>query len=96
MNLSKGLNNLLKPTYLNFILALCLIIILCLIYLKTNKLDLFDPTTPLTSNNYLTSFLNNYTNKIIQQNANIDILKNQEKTIQTLSQQVAKLINPST
>jgi len=98
MNLSKGLNNLLKPTYLNFILALCLIIILSLIYLKTNKLDLFDPTisTPFTSDNYLKSFINNYSNKIKQQNANLQILSTQEQTIQTLSQQVANLINPST
>jgi hypothetical protein len=42
MNFAKGLSNLFNPTYINFILALCLILILILIYLKTNKLELFD------------------------------------------------------
>ena len=108
MNFAKGLNNLFKPTYINFILTLCLIIILILIYLKSNKLDLFDTTdttststkplmsTKLTDNNYLTSFINNYINKIQQQNVYKKVLATQEQKIQKLSQQVSNLINPST
>ena len=112
MNFAKGLSNLLKPTYINLILAVCLIIILILIYLKTNKLDLFygadatdatDATTTkplistlLTGNNNLTSFINNYISKMQQQNDYKKVLAKQEKTIQTLSQQVSNLINPST
>ena len=112
MNFTKGLNNLFNPTYINFILALCLILILILIYLKTNKLELFydvdgtntittttNPllsTTILTGNNNLISFINNYINKIQQQNSYKKILATQENTIQTLSQQVSNLINSST
>lgn len=114
MNFTKGLSNLLKPTYINIILAVCLIIILILIYLKTNKLDLFygadgadgaDTSTTttkplistlLTGNNYLTSFINNYISKMQQQNDYKKVLAKQEQTIQTLSQQVSNLINPST
>ena len=117
MNFAKGLSNLFKPTYINIILAVCLIIILILIYLKTNKLDLFygadeadgaDGTdtstattkplisTLLTGNNYLTSFINNYISKKQQQNDYKKVLAKQEQTIQTLSQQVSNLINPST
>jgi hypothetical protein len=106
MNFTKGLSNLFKPTYINFILALCLIIILILIYLKTNNLDLFtEPNgyttkpilaTLLKGNDYLTSFINNYTNKILQQNTYKQVLATQEQTIQSLSQKVSKLINPST
>lgn len=111
MNFTKGLSNLFKPTYINIILAVCLIIILILIYLKTNKLDLFygaDGTdtstattkplisTLLTGNNYLTSFINNYISKMQQQNDYNKVLAKQEQTIQTLSQQVSNLINPST
>lgn len=101
MNFTKGINNLFSLTYINFILALCLIIILILIYFRTKKLDLFDPTvggdisSQLSSNNYLTSFIKNYINKNQQQNANMEILAKQEKTIQTLSQKVINLINPS-
>ena len=116
MNFAKGLSNLFNPTYINFILAVCLIIILILIYLKTNKLELFDGTdttdgtantantattkplisTILTGNNYLTSFINNYINKMQQQNGYKTVLAKQEQTIQTLSQQVTNLINSST
>jgi uncharacterized protein YpmS len=112
MNFTKGLSNLFKPTYINLILAVCLIIILILIYLKTNKLDLFTGvdgangadtattkpliSTLLTGNNYLTSFINNYISKMQQQNDYKKVLAQQEKTIQTLSQQVSNLINPST
>lgn len=108
MNFTKGLNNLFKMTYINFIIAFCLIIILILIYLKMNKLDLFTDTssnttttkpfisTILKDNNYLTSFINNYKNKIQEQNNYKKILATQAQTIQTLSQQVSNLINPST
>ena len=111
MNFTKGLSNLFKPTYINIILAVCLIIILILIYLKTNKLDLFNGadgadtsttttkpliSTLLTGNNYLTSFINNYISKMQQQNDYKKVLAKQEQTIQTLSQQVSNLINPST
>jgi hypothetical protein len=114
MNFTKGLSNLFKPTYINLILAVCLIIILILIYLKTNKLDLFTGvdgangtdtitattkpliSTLLTGNNYLTSFINNYISKMQQQNDYKKVLAKQEQTIQTLSQQVSNLINPST
>jgi uncharacterized protein YpmS len=76
--------------------------------MKTNKLDLFtdaDSTeattkplisTTLTDNNYLTSFINNYINKIQQQNVYKKVLATQEQTIKTLSQQVSNLINSST
>jgi hypothetical protein len=47
---SKGFNNILSPTLLNLLILLSLIIILALVYLNTNKLELFDcitnPTDP--------------------------------------------------
>ena len=89
MNFTKGLKNLFTPSIINFILATCLIIILILIYLKTNKLDLF------TDGDYLTTFINNYINKTTQKNAYMQILNQQEQKIQLLTQKVSKLINPS-
>lgn len=88
----------------NFILALCLIIILILIYLRTKTLDLFGEPTPsntpsinlLTNNDYLSTFINKYIKNIQQKNSYMKKLERQQKTIATLSQQVSNLINPST
>jgi hypothetical protein len=109
MNISKGLKNLFAPTIINVIIVLCLIMILLLIYLKAKKIDLFDPMDPLnpynvskptlsslTSNDYLTTFINNYVNKIQQQSNYMKVLATQEQTIQNLSQKVSNIINPST
>jgi hypothetical protein len=100
MNFIKGLNNLLKPTTVNFILALCIIIILVLIYLRNRTIDLFEPPTNtqsiLTSNDYLALFINKYINKIQQNNNYIKTMATQEQKIQELSAKVSNAINPST
>jgi hypothetical protein len=100
MNISKGLKNLFTPNIINIIIAICLIIILFLVYIKTNNIDLFDPTdnsyTALTNNDYLTSFINKYVNNIKQQNNYMKVLATQEQTIQNLSDKVSDIINPST
>ena len=109
MAISKGIDNLFKPSIINFILALCLIIILILIFMKTKTLDLFyNPITPeyepqytpninlLTNNDFLSTFINKYIKNIQQQNSYMKKLEQQQNTIDNLSQQVANLINPST
>ena len=109
MSLSKGFNNLFKPTIINFILAGCIIIILVLIFIRYGKIDLFtDNTIPLTTNtiptsqltlisgnDYLTTFINKYINNIQQQNTYIQQLAKQQQTINNLTQQVEKLVNTS-
>jgi hypothetical protein len=95
MNLSKGLKHLFTPTIINVIIAICLIIILILIYLKTNKLELFG-ATDLTNNDFLSTFINKYVNKIKSQNNYMKVLATQEQTIKNLTTNVSKLINSST
>jgi hypothetical protein len=104
MNISKGLRNLFASTINNIIIALCLIIILILVYLKTKKIDLFGiddptegrPTSSLNNNDYLSTFINKYVNKIQQQNNYKTVLATQQQTIQNLTQKVSNLINPPT
>lgn len=105
INFSKALHNLFKPTILNFILALCIIIILILIYLKNKKIDLFgqndtlDPTNTnllLAGDDYLSSFITKYINNIQQKNKYMKTLATQQQTIQNLTEQVTNIINPST
>jgi len=95
MNLSKGLKHLFTPTIINVIITICLIIILILIYLKTNKLELFG-ATDLTNNDFLSTFINKYVNKIKSQNNYMKVLATQEQTIKNLTTNVSKLINSST
>jgi len=84
MNISKGLKNLFTPTIFNVIIAICLIIILILVYLKTKKIDLFN-----------TTFINKYVNNIQQKSNYAKVLATQEQTIQNLSKDVSDLINTS-
>ena len=42
MNLTKGFQNLFSPTLANFLIALSLVIIVILVYIKTKKIDLFN------------------------------------------------------
>jgi hypothetical protein len=101
MNISKGLKNLFTPTIFNVIIAICLIIILILVYLKTKKIDLFNPTTGILlqqeSGNidFVTTFINKYVNNIQQKSNYAKVLATQEQTIQNLSKDVSDLINTS-
>jgi Na+/H+ antiporter NhaC len=115
MSVIKGLYNLFKPSVINFILVVCIILILILIYLKYNTIDLFSIptntntttiTNPITnttlkynilsSDDYLTSFINKYINNIQQQNSYMKTLATQQQVISNLSEQVSQLINTST
>jgi hypothetical protein len=96
MNISKGFKNLFTPTIINIIIAICLFIIIVLIYLKTKKIDLFSPDIALTNNDFLSTFISKYVNNIQQQSNYMKTLATQQQTIQNLTQKVSGLINPST
>lgn len=79
MNLTKGFQNLFSPTLANFLIALSLVIIVILVYIKTKKIDLFDADADL-----LQSIINKYQTKQIQTNKFLISLATQEQTIQNL------------
>ena len=79
MNLTKGFQNLFSPTLANFLIALSLVIIVILVYIKTKKIDLFDVDADL-----LQSIINKYQAKQIQTNKFLISLATQEQTIQKL------------
>ena len=84
----QGLNNLFSPTIINLLVMLCLIIIVGITYLQTNKIELFEGS-------YINSFINRYIQKYANKSAQQKILDSQEQRIQTLSQQVSDTINPT-
>ena len=102
----KGFNNILSPTLLNLFIVLSLIIILFLVYMKYKKIELFDYTTQpqvtqvtqtpivtIGNNGYIKNLLNSYTTNIKNKVAYQNQLNIQEKTIQTLAQQVNDTLN---
>ena len=107
---TKGINNIFSSTLINLFILLSLIIILAIIYLKNNKIDLFgcpDPsdstcttignpiTTKYIDNGYIQKMINTYNKKIVDKTKYQDILNIQEKTIQTLAQQINDTLNPN-
>jgi uncharacterized protein YoxC len=110
MNFLNRLSNSFKPSLINIIVVICLILIILLVYIKTKQIDLFyiipettntqtiitNPVlTALTGTDFLTTFINKYINNVQQQNKYANTLATQELKIQNLSQQVTNLINPS-
>jgi len=107
---TKELNNIFSSSLINLFILLSLIIILALIYLKNNKIDLFlcpdssDPTcttigNPITTKyidiGYIQKMINTYKKKISDKSEYQDRLNIQEKTIQTLAQQINDTLNPN-
>lgn len=101
---SKKMSNLLSST--NIIVALSLVAILLLVYLKNKNFELFDEsditttTIPLLNNDIIqNSSLVNFINRFIvnknQQNVYVSALATRQNQINNLSEQVINLINPS-
>jgi len=90
---NQGLNNLFSPTIINLLVVLCLIIIVAITYLQTNKIDLFDPTPSKAS--YINSYINRYIKKIANKSEQQKILDSQEQRILALTQQVSDTLNPT-
>jgi hypothetical protein len=96
-----------KISVTNIIICICLLVILLLVYLKTNKFELFDPTTPalpanpellnnnVINNTTLVNFINTFITKKVKQNEYSDILNNRQQIINSYSDRVLNLINPS-
>lgn len=90
----------------NVIISVSLLVILLLVYLKTSKFELFEPTTPnptlgllnndIINNSALVNFINGYIAKKKLQNTYSNILANRQVAINTYANQVTDLINPST
>lgn len=78
---------------------LCLIIIVAITYLQTNKIDLFDPTLTIPPSpskaSYINSFINRYIQKITNKSEQQKILDSQEQRILALTQQVSDTLNPT-
>jgi hypothetical protein len=108
MHLQKGFNNIISPSVFNLVILIILVLILLLVYIKTNKFELFSTTDPnpttlptntsikqIISNSPLTNFINQYINKVNQKNQFSTILNNRQPKINSLSNSVLSLINPS-
>ena len=102
---AQGFNNILSPTLLNLFIALSLLIILSLSYLKYNKIELYvDPTTTrsITNDTTKNNFDNDtgYISSIVQKYMKSKQLKNnlqsqlvlREKQIEDISYQLNELI----
>lgn len=85
------------------VVASALVLIVVLVYLKTSKFELFYNTTsyqtiPLitgTNNNDILDFINKYIHKQNQQSKYQNLLLTQQGIINSYSNQVSSLINPS-
>ena len=107
MNISKKLNNL-----CTLVIILILLLILMLVYLKTNRFELFDdiPTTTMATtttvgitpdiseihNSPLLNFINTYKKQMALKNEFTSTLVERQDTINSLTNKVTNLINPST
>ena len=100
---SKGFNTILSPNLINLFIALSLLIIMTLIYLKYKKIELYDnPTTTSfnidqynldTDTVYMQNIIDNYIKSIQLKNNLQVILNSRENTIQDLSKEINKLIS---
>ena len=79
MNLIKGFQNIFTPTLTNLLIALSLVIIVILVYIKTKKIDLF-----ISDSDYLQSIITKIENNQKQKNKFSASLATQEQKIQNL------------
>lgn len=82
MNLTKGFQNLFSPTLINLLIAISLLIIVILVYVKNKKIDLFD-----ADSDYLQSIIDQINKNKIQTNNFAISLATQEQRIQDLQNQ---------
>ena len=85
MNLSKGFKNIFSPTLINLFIALTLIIIIILIYLKNKNIDLF-------TDDYLDSIINKIKTNQEQKIQFATRLATQEQTILNLQNSVSNIL----
>ena len=100
---SKGFNTILSPTLINLFIAISLLIILALIYLKYKKIELYEnqSTTSFdededildTDTGYMSSIINNYIKSFKLKNDLQEILNSRQTKIQDLSFQINQLIS---
>jgi hypothetical protein len=84
-------------------MILSLVLILALVYLKTDKFELFDvtlpivntPTTAIQEQSGLLNFIKEYSNRKNQQNDYQKQLVNRQQIINCYSSKVANLLNQS-
>ena len=88
MNLVKGFKNIFSPSLTNLLIALSLIIIVILVYIKNKTIDLFDENS-----DYLQLIINKYQDKQLQRNNFAITLATQEQTIKNLQTQVSNVLS---
>ena len=88
MNFKKGFSNIFSSSITNLLIALSLVIIVTLVYIKNKTIDLFDANF-----DYLQSIVNKYIAKQVQKNEFAIRLATQEQTIQTLQAQANNLFS---
>jgi hypothetical protein len=100
---SQGFNNILSPSLINLFIALSLLIIIALIYLKYNKIELYidnysvtaDYINQMNLNNntgYMSSIIDNYIKSKKDNNKFKEILNDRQKNIQDISYKINELI----
>jgi hypothetical protein len=100
---SQGFNNILSPSLINLFIALSLLIIIALIYLKYNKIELYidnysvtaDYINQMNLNNntdYMSSIIDNYIKSKKDNNKFKEILNARQKNIQDISYKINELI----
>lgn len=90
MNFKKGFSNIFSPSITNLLIALSLVIIVILVYIKNKNVDLFGDDDNLK---YLQSIVNKYIAKQKQKSEFGIRLATQEQTIQNLQAQADNLFS---
>ena len=90
MNFKKGFSNIFSPSITNLLIALSLVIIVILVYIKNKNVDLFGDDDNLK---YLQSIVNKYIAKQAQKSEFGIRLATQEQTIQNLQAQADNLFS---
>jgi len=94
MNLTKGFQNIFTPSLTNLLIALSLVIIIVLVYIKNKTIDLFSDNTDNTDNtDYLQLIIDKYQTKKQQTNQFAQSLALQEQRIQDLQTQANKFLS---
>ena len=91
INLTKGFQNIFAPTLTNLLIALSLVIIIVLVYIKNKTIDLFTDNTDNTD--YLQLIIDKYKTKKQQTNQFAQSLAIQEQRIQDLQTQANNFLS---
>jgi hypothetical protein len=86
IDLNSGFKNITEPSLFNLLILITLVLIVYLTYLDTRRISLF------TDIEYLDKVLSRYTNRMTQRGEFQVILDNKQKTINSIGENISKLL----